>query len=405
MHNFIRHITELKNPGESTQSSAKIIGEKLKEAVQKDLSFYLFSPDETTSNKLDAIYESTTRAWLSKQEDWDLPSSESGQIIELLSENALFSCLVGHILSGKKGMMTSYEAFLNIIISQIAQYVKFLNQSDAVSWRKPVPALNLLSTSTCWRQDHNGYSHQSPALISHLLNTPNQKSNCLFPVDSISAETVFDYMQSSQNVVNLTTFNKTDEPIWIDSNHAKFQLQHGASIFGFASDDDFADNGYVFTAAGDISTKESLYAIKILRQDLPSLKIRFVGILSLSHGQIGTVKNPMPQSIFDDYFGKNSTIIANFHGYPDDLGHILANYTQKSRLFLHGYREYGSTTTPFEMLSLNSASRYHLALDVAHKENRPDLVEKYQNILAANRSHATSTSLDLPEIANFNYGN
>ena len=403
MHKFIRHLQEVKTPGKTTQSSAKIIGEKLKEAIQKDPNFYLFSPDETTSNKLDAVYEVTTRAWLAAQKDWDLPSSESGQIIELLSENALFSCLVGHVLSGKKGMMTSYEAFFNIIISQIAQYVKFLNQSDAVKWRKPVPALNLLSTSTCWRQDHNGYSHQSPALISHLLNTPSQKSNCFFPVDSISAEAVFDYMQTSQNVVNLTTFNKTDEPIWIDSNHAKFQLQHGASIFGFASDSDFSDDGYIFTAAGDISTKEALYAIKILRQDLPNLKFRFIGILALSHNQIGTVENPMVQAVFNDYFGQNSPIIVNFHGYPDDLGHILTNYTNKSRLCLHGYREYGSTTTPFEMFSLNSASRYHLALDVAHKENRPDLIEKYQNILSKNRTHATNTSLDLPEITDFDY--
>ena len=199
-------------------------------------------------------------------------------------------------------------------------------------------------------------------------------------------------MYHSQNVVNLTTFNKTDEPRWIDKNHAKFQLEHGASIFGFASDD---NPDYVFTAAGDIMTREALAAINILKQDLPGRRFRFVGISALSYGAIGTTESPMSQEIFNNYFTYDKPIIANFHGYPDDLRSIFTNYTNPARVTTHGFIEKGSTTTPFEMLSLNHASRYHLCLDIVRHENNQELVKKYQNILEQNSTHARNFGEDM----------
>ena len=383
---------EIKNPGADFNSSAEKFGELVKYAIKNDPSFYLFSPDETTSNKLSAAYEASARAWALPRASWDLPESASGHIIELLSENVLFATFVGHNLSGGHGLMASYESFFSIITSQVFQYLKFLEQSEAVAWREPVPGLNLLSTSTCWRQDHNGFSHQSPALISALLAQPSSHANVLFPCDDVATAACFDYISRSKNVVNLVTLNKTDEPRWIDKNHAAFQYQYGASVFGFASDD---NPDYIFTAAGDIMTREAIYALNILREDLPGRRFRFVGINALSYGAIGTTKSKMPQSVFDDYFTTDKPIIANFHGYPDALKTILISYANQTRLSIHGFNERGSTTTPFEMLRLNGASRHDLCLDIAFRENRRDLIEKYQNILRANAEHATSTGEDL----------
>ncbi len=389
------------------KSTAKTFGELIKNEAKENPRFYLFSPDETTSNKLDAIYDVTSRAWANlKTKPYDMPESDGGQIVELLSENTLFAVMLGHILSGEPAMMTSYESFFAIITSQIIQHLKFLEQSENVSWRPKYPAVNLLSTSMCWRQDHNGFSHQSPILISTLLERPGKNVNCFFPVDSQSAAATFDFMMNSKNVVNLTTFDKNDEPQFIDEAHANFQFEHGASIFGFASDGD-AFNLYskdnenfnvIFTAAGDIVTREALEATKILRNDVPKIKMRFVGINSLTHGKIGTTEKSMDQQTFDLYFKKDTPIIANFHGYPETLKNILANYTDQKRIHAHGFTEQGSTTTPFEMLSLNHASRYDLAKTAAKIIGRNDLVEKYEKIISDNHAYAHEHGVDLVEI-------
>lgn len=394
-------IDRIDRPGSEFHSTAERFGELLAEKLKSDRDFYFFSPDETNSNRLGAVYEASERAWNLRKEKWDLPESADGHIIELLSENTLFATMLGHIHSGGPAVMASYEAFYNIITSQVVQELKFLAQSDAVSFRTPVPAINLLSTSTCWRQDHNGYSHQSPLLISTLLSTPGSHANCLFPVDDVSADAAWDYMQNSKNVVNLTTFNKSLEPRWIDSHHATFQYNNGGvSVYQFASDD---KPDVIFTAAGDLATKEALYAIKILKSDLPELKIRFVGIAALSYHHIGTTDNPLSQSTFDQYFDKKLPIIANFQGYPDALENILGQYADKSRLSVHGYEEHGSTTTPFEMLSLNHASRYDLALDVAKRLKKEQLVKSYSRIIKVNHAYAEKFSKDLEPITEFGW--
>ena len=385
-------IDRIANPGGDRYSSAKKFGELLSQELKNDPHFYLFSPDETTSNKLDAVFESSARAWNLPQADWDLRESPNGRVIEMLSENTLFATMVGHVLNGEQAMMTSYESFFSVITSQLVQHIKFLKQSSSVSWRPKYPAINLLSTSTCWRQDHNGFSHQSPVLISTLLSIPSNRVNCLFPVDDVSSEIAFNYMLASKNVVNLTTFNKTDEPRWIDSNHAAYQFEHGgASIFNFCSDD---EPDFIFTAAGDIATREAIEAIKIIKQDWPEMRMRFIGINALSYNAIGTTDNKMSSYIFNEMFTTDKPIIANFHGYAETLRTILSHYAAQDRLSVHGFSEEGSTTTPFEMLSLNHASRYDLALDLAKHCGRQDLVNKYQQALADNSEYATKFGTD-----------
>ena len=373
-------------------SPAKKIGELLTREFRKDPHFYFFSPDETTSNKFDEIFDVEKRAWNLPTRTWDLPEDGDGRIVEMLSENVLFSVMTGHLMNGEKAMMGNYEAFFPIITSQLLQQIKFIKQAKEVEWRKPIPAINLLSTSTCWRQDHNGYTHQSPALISTLLSLPSNLANCIFPIDDIATEAVYDFMINSTNVVNLTTFNKIDEPRYLDKELAKKEFDAGAMIYDFVSDE---DPDIVFTAAGDIVAKEMLEAIKILKEDLPEIKIRFVYINSLSYRAIGTTDNKLPKEKFVKIFTENRPIIASFHGYPETLENILENYTARGRLRVHGFNEEGSTTTPFEMLRRNAASRYDVAIDIAELYGRDDLVRKYQGILNENHAYAVEHGEDM----------
>lgn len=380
-------IENVENPGAESFSTAERIGELLADQFKKNPFFYFFSPDETTSNRFEKIFDVEKRAWGDlKKETWDLPESPDGRIVEMLSENVLFSVMTGHLINGEQAMMGSYEAFYPIITSQILQHLKFVKQAREVEWREEMPALNLLSTSTCWRQDHNGFTHQSPALISTLLTLPTNLCNCLFPVDDVAAEVGFEKMLASRDCLNLITFNKNELPRYIDTNHAKFQYENGgASIYEFASD---KDPDFVMTAAGDIQTTETLEAMKILRRDLPGIKLRFVGITALSYRAIGTLDNKLNKSKFEELYTVNRPIIASFHGYPETLAAIFENYTARGRVRVHGFNEEGSTTTPFEMLRRNAASRYDIAIDVAKLLNRTKLVEKYYDML--NENHATA---------------
>ncbi|MBQ9180977.1 hypothetical protein IJ135_02710 [Candidatus Saccharibacteria bacterium] len=387
-------IEKVEVPGMEYFSPAKRVGELLKEQFKKDPGFYFFSPDETTSNKFDAVFDVESRAWGDLiRKEWDLPESPDGRIIEMLSENVLFSVMTGHLMNGERAMMGSYEAFFPIISAQILQTIKFIKQARLVQWRRPMPAVNLLSTSTCWRQDHNGFTHQSPALISMLLNIPSNLVNCIFPVDDVAAEEAFNFMLDSSNVVNLTTFNKNEMPRYIDSKQAK-QLfdEGGASLYKFASD---KNPDFVFTAAGDIATRETIEAIKILRHDLPALRLQFVGLNALSYRAIGTTENKLSRAKFNELFTTDKPIIATFHGYPATLETILENYADARRLRVHGYYEEGSTTTPFEMLRRNACSRYDIAMDVARAIGRDKLVEKYRHVLKENHDYAVVYGEDL----------
>lgn len=385
-------IDAVEHPGKEKFSPALSIGATMADYMLKHKDFYLFSPDETTSNKLDAVFDVSERAWSLPRKHFDLPESVNGRIVEMLSENALFACMVGHLAAGGTAVMTSYESFFMIIASQFLQQLKFLQQAATVDWRPNYPAVNLLSTSTCWRQDHNGFTHQSPALISTLLSLPSNRTNCLFPVDDVAAESAFIYMMNSQNVVNLTTFNKTEQPRWLDSHQADAMFKDGgAMVFDFVSD---SEPDYVLAGAGDIVSTEAIRAIEILRQDMPDKKFRFVNISALSYNAIGVVEHKLSTQRFNQLFTVDKPIISNFHGYPSTLQQVLTNYTEPKRLHTHGFLEQGSTTTPFEMLSLNHASRYDLAIDVAKTEKRDELVQKYQQIIADNTAYAREHGVD-----------
>ena len=351
------------------ESSAKRIGELLKQEMINDPHFYFFSPDETTSNKFTAMYDVESRAWDLPVKKWDLPESPKGRIVEMLSENVLFSTMMGHLMNGEQAMMGSYESFFPIVASQLLQQIKFIKQSKSVPWRESLPAVNLLSTSVCWRQDHNGFTHQSPALISTLLSVPSDLVNCIFPADAVVAEEAFKFMLASRDVVNFTTFDKNELPVYFDDLH-----------------------GYAI----DIKAmREAMEAVKILREDLPGLRIRLVIINALSYRAIGTTEHKMSREQFNKMFTTNRPIVAGFHGYPAALETIFEKYTDSWRLRVHGFSEEGSTTTPFEMLRKNASTRFDLAIDVAKALKFGELVEKYQKILEENHAHAIEFGEDL----------
>ncbi|MBR3204353.1 hypothetical protein IKF81_01570 [Candidatus Saccharibacteria bacterium] len=389
-------IEKVERPGAEKINLARKFGSLLRARFEKDPRFYFFSPDETTSNRLDEVFSVEKRAWGLKREDFDLPEAADGRIVELLSENTLFATMIGHLSNGEQAMMASYEAFFSIIYSQILQQIKFYKQMDEVEWRKKWPAVNLLSTSTCWRQDHNGFTHQSPALISSLLDIPSEKVNCLFPVDDVAAEETFDFMLGSENVVNLTTFDKNENPRWIDSYHAKFQFKNGgASIFGFASDD---NPEIILTAAGDIATREMMRARGIVKTAIPEARLRFVGVNSLTYGAIGTTEKKFEQKQFDEYFTFERPIVGAFNGYTEAFRGILRNYTNRDRLSIHGFEEEGSTTTPMEMLVLNHMSRFDLAGDIFEKLGRGDLAGEQRKIIEENRDYTRIFGTDKVEL-------
>ena len=382
----------VEQPGTTLVNNAKTFGHLLAEQMQKDPHFYLFSPDETTSNRLSEVYELEARAWDLPTETHDLPESPTGRIVELLSENVLLATLIGHLANGESGIMTSYEAFFSINYAQILQHLKFLRQLAQVPWRQAWPALNLLSTSMCWRQDHNGFTHQSPALLSALLAVPGARVNCLFPLDDSVVERTFEFMLQSTNVVNLVTVDKNPTPRWIDSAHADYLFYNGgASVFGFASDD---NPDLILTAAGDVATREMLRAHELVKTDFPEARLRFVGINSLTPGAIGTFDRPLSQTAFNECFTTDRPILATFHAYPQALKTILANYTTPSRLTVYGFVEEGTTTTPLEMLRLNHSSRFDLAAEIASRLGRSDLAEKYRQQLAEHSKYALRHGID-----------
>jgi xylulose-5-phosphate/fructose-6-phosphate phosphoketolase len=372
------YIPEVYEIGKEKFSSARRIGEWLQAAAAENpKTLRLFSPDETNSNKLDAIFAGTRRAWQREILPTDADLAPNGRVVEMLSENSLFSLSMGYSLTGRAPFFTSYEAFLPIVASQADQYAKFLAGANAenipvlpevmpkdlAEGRKAeYPAITILSTSVGWRQDHNGYSHQNPSFVSGLLLKPSKKASCYFPVDDVAAAAAMNDASTQKNAINLITFDKNENPRWIDSNHAEFQLKNGGlSVFEFASN---PMPKIICAACGDIVSREMLYAMQIIREKFPRLPMRFVGIGALSHGAFGTVENPASQEIFKDYFGEKLPIVAAFHGYADTMNAIFARYTNPRKVLLRGYEEKGSTTTPLDMLMLNRMSRYDLALDI-----------------------------------------
>lgn len=395
------------------------VGDFLKEVFEKNPeNFRFFSPDETYSNKLDAIFEATSRSWQREIRPWEKDLSKKGRVTEILSEHSLQGLLQGYILTGRHGVLTSYEAFAPIISSMMDQYAKFLAQSKEVKWRGNLASLNYILTSTGWRQDHNGFSHQNPSFIDEVLRRENGIGQIFLPADDNSAVVAISKMLKSRNNINVLVAGKTPEPRYFSLESAQKQLKNGG-IFVFDSwknqeitdwdsilEDDEPD--LILAASGDYIFKETVAALQVLLHDAPQIKIRLVYIQALCGEGIGTFENMLSKSDFVKIFTKDKPVVFAFHGYAKTLKSILFDYENPSRIKINGYEEKGSTTTPFDMLARNRVSRYDIAIRTLKTVGRnaeffERLANEYQNRQENALKFARENSVDAPEIENWEY--
>ena len=418
------NFSELKLP-EINESLAEksltmnAVGDFLKEVFEKNPeNFRFFSPDETYSNKLDAIFKVTSRSWQRKIKPWEKDLAKNGRVTEILSEHSLQGLLQGYILTGRYGVLTSYEAFAPIISSMMDQYAKFLAQSKEVKWRGDLASLNYILTSTGWRQDHNGFSHQNPSFIDEVLRRENGIGQIFLPADDNSAVVAISKMLKSRNNINVLVAGKTPEPRYFSFESAQKQLENGG-IFVFDSwknqeitdwnlipGDDEPD--LILAASGDYVFKETVAALQVLLHDAPQVKIRLVYIQALCGEGIGTFENTLSKSDFVKIFTKDKPVMFTFHGYAKTLKSILFDYENPSRIKINGYEEKGSTTTPFDMLARNRVSRYDIAVRALNSVNKGDevfenLTKEYQKRQDDALHFAREKSVDTSEIENWEY--
>lgn len=372
-------------PGTKGSISMKRAGQylnKVFEINESNKNFRLMSPDETYSNKLDPVFQSTSRAFVWPLREWDQDMSPDGRVMEMLSEHNLQGLMQGYVLTGRHAIFASYEAFVQIVSSMADQYSKFLHIARDVDWRGDIPSLNYILTSSGWEQEHNGFSHQNPGFIDDMLQRQGCFVNVYFPPDANSILAVLNKALSSKNEINIIAASKKIESNWLSVPQAKEALNRGMSIWDFASDD---DPDIVFCSAGDYLTRESLAAVDLLKTELPEVKIRFVNIMALSALGIGASDCRIGYGDFDEFFTKDKPVIFNFHGYPQTIKQILFDYSNDTTRFsVHGYMETGSTTTPFDMQVRNQTSRWHLIMEAA-------------NTLAARGVISTDVSLEISD--------
>lgn len=395
-------------PGTIGSSSMIQVGKYLNRVFElnhDEKNFRLMSPDETYSNKLDAVFKTTNRSWQWPIMPWDKDMAHDGRVMEMLSEHNMQGLMQGYVLTGRHGMFASYEAFLAVVSSMVDQCAKFLSQSKGIEWRETISSLNYIITSSGWRQDHNGFSHQNPGFIDDILRRHSNFSNVYFPADANTALVVVERMLKSTRQINAIVAGKTLEPRWLTVQAAREQVHEGLLVWDFASDE---NPDVVMAAAGDYPTKETMAAIDIVKTEFPEARVRMVNISSLTTLGFGTVEQVVDQTEFDQKFTADKPVIVNFHGYPQTIKSILFNYAHDTRRFdVRGYIEIGSTTTPFDMHVRNNTSRYQLAMAAFEQLGKNGVVPIqeaehkiaiYQAKIDENTEYIKENGVDMPEI-------
>jgi xylulose-5-phosphate/fructose-6-phosphate phosphoketolase len=397
-----------------TAEPTRVLGGWLRDVItanQRHRNFRLVGPDETESNRLGAVYQTTSKVWRAEIHDVDEHLAPAGRVMEILSEHTCQGWLEGYLLTGRHGLFSCYEAFVHIVDSMFNQHAKWLKVTRALRWRKPIPSLNYLLTSHVWRQDHNGFSHQDPGFIDHVVNKKADVIRVYLPPDTNTLLSVTDHCLRSRNYVNVIVAGKQQTPTWLDIDTAALHCARGVGIWDWASNDSTtnasnadADPDVVLAAAGDVPTVEILAATDLLRHHLPQLKVRVVNIVDLMRLQPDT-EHPhgLPDPEFDAIFTTDRPIIFAYHGYPWLIHRLTYRRHGHHNLHVRGYIEEGSTTTPFDMLVRNNMDRYHLVMDVI--DRTPGLARKAATIRqhmvdtrARHHDYVRRTGEDLPEV-------
>ena len=359
---------KVERPGGSAAEPTRVLGVLLRDVMRENAerrNFRVFGPDETESNRLQAIYEVTDKAWLAEIRPTDEHLSPNGRVLEILSEHTCQGWLEGYLLTGRHGLFSCYEAFIHIVDSMFNQHAKWLNTIRRLDWRRPVPSLNYLLTSHVWRQDHNGFSHQDPGFIDHVVNKKPDVIRVYLPPDTNTLLSTADHCLRTRNYINVIVAGKNPTPNWLSIDEAVLHCARGAGVWDWASTDDDGEPDVVLACAGDVPTLEVLAAADLLRRHLPELKVRVVNVVDLMR-LVPETEHPhgFSDREFDALFTTNRPIIFAYHGYPSLIHRLAYRRTNHDNMHVRGYKEEGSTTTPFDMVVMNDMDRFHLVMDV-----------------------------------------
>ena len=413
MPDFRSFGVEVKKPGATLASSVSKLGNFLREVVRQNMqNFRVFGPDETESNQLQAIYEVGKKVWLGEYFPEDADGGQlatNGRVMEMLSEHTVEGWLEGYILSGRHGLINSYEPFIHVVDSMFNQHAKWLEKCSEVSWRAPISSLNLLITGLVWRQDHNGFTHQDPGFLDVVANKSPEAVRIYLPPDANSLLSVADHCLRSVNYVNVIVADKKEHIQFLDMDEAIAHCTKGISIWSRASNDQGVEPDVVMASCGDVPTTESLAATALLRQHLPDAKVRFVNVVDLFR-LVPHTEHPhgMTDREFEAIFTPDKPVVFNFHGYPWLIHRLTYRRPGQHNIHVRGYKEQGNINTPLELAICNQTDRFSLAIDAIDRMPRFHVTgagvrEALINQQIACKQHAYEFGIDPPEITDWKW--
>jgi xylulose-5-phosphate/fructose-6-phosphate phosphoketolase len=409
---FRDYAVDVPQPGAVSAESTRQMGKLLRDVVKRNddhRNFRLFSPDELNSNRWQDVLEVTSRQWMAERFPYDDHLAPEGRVMEMLSEHQCQGWLEGYLLTGRHGFFSCYEAFIHIVDSMFNQHAKWLKVCNEIPWRRPIASLNYLLSSHVWRQDHNGFSHQDPGFIDHVVNKKSEVVRVYLPPDANTLLSVTDHCLRSRNYVNVIVAGKQPAPQWLTMDQAVKHCSAGIGIWDWASNDRGGEPDVVMACCGDVPTLETLAAVDLLRRQLPEIKVRVVNVVDLMKLQPpGEHPHGLSDFDFDLLFTRDKPIIFAFHGYPWLIHRLTYRRHNHRNLHVRGYKEEGTTSTPFDMVVMNDLDRFHLFGDVIDRLPQLGARAAYakqaiRDKLLEHKHYIEEHGDDLPEVAGWRW--
>ncbi len=407
---FRDYAIEVPAPTATTSEATRVLGAFLRDVVRaNDHRFRIFGPDETNSNRLGDVFEVTNRQWEAQTLPTDDHLAREGRVLEILSEHVCQGWLEGYLLTGRHGLFNCYEAFIHIVDSMFNQHAKWLKVTRQIPWRRPIASLNYLLSSHVWRQDHNGFSHQDPGFIDHVVNKKAEIVRVYLPPDANCLLSVGDHCLRSRDYVNVIVAGKQPAPDYLTMDEAIAHCTRGVGIWEWASNDAGGEPDVVLGCAGDVPTLEAIAAAALLREHLPDLKVRLVNVVDLMRLEPDS-EHPhgLSDREFDALFTTNQPVIFAYHGYPWLIHRLTYRRANHRNLHVRGYKEEGTTTTPFDMLMLNDMDRFHLVMDVIDRvpglgERAAHLRQRMVDERLRHRAYTREVGDDMPDVTGWSW--